>query len=158
MGINRLIRKEYEIKLVDKQSAITTKKNLFTVNLYIYYLYDYFIKWKQSIFLWHYYSALWSIFSSIRDSIVASIPACHAGDRGSIPRRGVLFLYYSYQWENEFSPFFFILKKNLLVGKTPSLDPQHEVVCSDDSPSGRKTVGIISSRRLDWSINQLEFQ
>ena len=24
----------------------------------------------------------------IRDSIVASIPACHAGDRGSIPRRG----------------------------------------------------------------------
>ena len=26
----------------------------------------------------------------VRDSIVASIPACHAGDRGSIPRRGVL--------------------------------------------------------------------
>ena len=25
-------------------------------------------------------------------SIVVSIPACHAGDRGSIPRRGVLFL------------------------------------------------------------------
>ena len=24
----------------------------------------------------------------IRDSIVASIPACHAGDRGLIPRRG----------------------------------------------------------------------
>ena len=23
------------------------------------------------------------------DSIVVSIPACHAGDRGSIPRRGV---------------------------------------------------------------------
>ena len=26
---------------------------------------------------------------TFRDSIVASIPACHAGDRGSIPRRGV---------------------------------------------------------------------
>lgn len=26
-------------------------------------------------------------------SIVASIPACHAGDRGSIPRRGVIFLF-----------------------------------------------------------------
>ena len=25
-------------------------------------------------------------------SIVVSIPACHAGDRGSIPRRGGLFL------------------------------------------------------------------
>ena len=25
---------------------------------------------------------------SILDSIVVSIPACHAGDRGSIPRRG----------------------------------------------------------------------
>ena len=30
-----------------------------------------------------------SEIDSIRDSIVASIPACHAGDRGSIPRRGV---------------------------------------------------------------------
>ncbi len=27
----------------------------------------------------------------IRDSIVASIPACHAGDRGSIPRHGEYF-------------------------------------------------------------------
>ena len=26
--------------------------------------------------------------SHILDSIVVSIPACHAGDRGSIPRRG----------------------------------------------------------------------
>ena len=26
--------------------------------------------------------------SVILDSIVVSIPACHAGDRGSIPRRG----------------------------------------------------------------------
>ena len=28
--------------------------------------------------------------SSILGSIVVSIPACHAGDRGSIPRRGGL--------------------------------------------------------------------
>ena len=28
----------------------------------------------------------------IRDSIVVSIPACHAGDRGSIPRLGVFLL------------------------------------------------------------------
>ena len=27
----------------------------------------------------------------ILDSIVVSIPACHAGDRGSIPRRGEFF-------------------------------------------------------------------
>ena len=27
----------------------------------------------------------------LHDSIVVSIPACHAGDRGSIPRRGVFF-------------------------------------------------------------------
>ena len=26
--------------------------------------------------------------NQILDSIVVSIPACHAGDRGSIPRRG----------------------------------------------------------------------
>ena len=30
-------------------------------------------------------------FKHILVSIVVSIPACHAGDRGSIPRRGVLF-------------------------------------------------------------------
>ena len=27
----------------------------------------------------------------LHDSIVVSIPACHAGDRGSIPRRGAYF-------------------------------------------------------------------
>ena len=27
----------------------------------------------------------------ILDSIVVSVPACHAGDWGSIPRRGVVF-------------------------------------------------------------------
>ena len=31
--------------------------------------------------------------SSVLDSIVVSIPACHAGDRGSIPRRGDYFLH-----------------------------------------------------------------
>ena len=29
-----------------------------------------------------------SVLYPILDSIVVSIPACHAGDRGSIPRRG----------------------------------------------------------------------
>ena len=37
-------------------------------------------------------------------SIVVSIPACHAGDRGSIPRRGELFLrvithHSEFQWD-----------------------------------------------------------
>ena len=31
---------------------------------------------------------------NILDSIVVSIPACHAGDRGSIPRRGGEILYF----------------------------------------------------------------
>ena len=30
-------------------------------------------------------------------SIVVSIPACHAGDRGSIPRRGGNFLIFGYE-------------------------------------------------------------
>ena len=30
------------------------------------------------------------MFYQVLGSIVVSIPACHAGDRGSIPRRGVL--------------------------------------------------------------------
>jgi hypothetical protein len=33
------------------------------------------------------------LLHQIRDSIVASIPACHAGDRGSIPRRGAHIFY-----------------------------------------------------------------
>eukprot|EP00954_Amorphochlora_amoebiformis_P029005 1392527-Amorphochlora_amoeboformis.AAC.1 len=35
--------------------------------------------------------AAWHLVD-VRVSTVASIPACHAGDRGSIPRRGVIFL------------------------------------------------------------------
>lgn len=31
------------------------------------------------------------VFEQIRDSIVVSIPACHAGDPGSIPGHGVFF-------------------------------------------------------------------
>ncbi len=34
---------------------------------------------------------------SILDSIVVSIPACHAGGRGSIPRRGEFFLILSFR-------------------------------------------------------------
>ena len=33
-------------------------------------------------------------FQQIRGSIVVSIPACHAGDRGSIPRHGVFFFFF----------------------------------------------------------------
>ena len=32
---------------------------------------------------------------SFLDSIVVSIPACHAGDQGSIPCRGALFPYFT---------------------------------------------------------------
>ena len=32
-----------------------------------------------------------AVLQQLHDSIVVSIPACHAGDRGSIPRRGVFF-------------------------------------------------------------------
>ena len=35
------------------------------------------------------------IFKLLLDSVVVSIPACHAGDRGSIPRQRDLF-YYTY--------------------------------------------------------------
>ncbi|EJK64505.1 hypothetical protein THAOC_14749, partial [Thalassiosira oceanica] len=32
----------------------------------------------------------------VRDSIVASIPACHAGDQGSIPCHGIRFAFASF--------------------------------------------------------------
>ena len=33
------------------------------------------------------------MYERIRDSIVVSIPACHAGDPGSIPGRGAFFFF-----------------------------------------------------------------
>ncbi len=33
-----------------------------------------------------------AVDDQVLDSIVVSIPACHAGDRGSIPRRGAMLL------------------------------------------------------------------
>ena len=38
------------------------------------------------------------LLNKILGSIVVSIPACHAGDRGSIPRRGGCFAYYRFFW------------------------------------------------------------
>ena len=38
----------------------------------------------------------YSTVNKILGSIVVSIPACHAGDRGSIPRRGGCFVYYRF--------------------------------------------------------------
>ena len=37
-----------------------------------------------------------SAYYRVLESIVVSIPACHAGDRGSIPRRGVFYSHTSY--------------------------------------------------------------
>ena len=51
---------------------------------------------------WLLYSQDKSTSSHLHDSIVVSIPACHAGDRGSIPRRGVLFFF-----QNDFTLDFF---------------------------------------------------
>jgi hypothetical protein len=61
---------------------------------------QYTIQWEgeQNVFMLAFDSCnnfygkvcVWYCFAKdlFRDSIVASIPACHAGDRGSIPRRG----------------------------------------------------------------------
>ena len=45
----------------------------------------------------------------ILDSIVVSIPACHAGDRGSIPRRGDFFFEFTLWWLQVFNEI--IIKK-----------------------------------------------
>ena len=38
--------------------------------------------------------------SAVLDSIVVSIPACHAGDRGSIPRLGGTKTFFIDNWSN----------------------------------------------------------
>ena len=38
-------------------------------------------------------------------SIVVSIPACHAGDRGSIPRRGGIFFFFISKFHSTFRRF-----------------------------------------------------
>ena len=42
-------------------------------------------------FLKNFIDMHYGMLKQLHDSIVVSIPACHAGDRGSIPRRGVFF-------------------------------------------------------------------
>ena len=52
------------------------------------------LKWLKifSLFGLKYFLYMRSgLLRHLHDSIVVSIPACHAGDRGSIPRRGVFF-------------------------------------------------------------------
>ena len=51
------------------------------------------------------------------DSIVVSIPACHAGDRGSIPRRGALIFVMAFR-------FFFFYDNNFATrfGLSQTLD------------------------------------
>ena len=51
------------------------------------FIYPYFSRKSIIHFTIFKYTVL-AFICTIRDSIVASIPACHAGDRGSIPRRG----------------------------------------------------------------------
>ena len=49
----------------------------------------------------------------IRSSIVVSIPACHAGDRGSIPRFGVFFFFFFFVFF--VFVFVFVLLRSLLL-------------------------------------------
>jgi hypothetical protein len=42
---------------------------------------------------WYIREYVVQVYEQIRDSIVVSIPACHAGDPGSIPGRGAFFLF-----------------------------------------------------------------
>ena len=58
-----------------------------------------------------------STFYRILDSIVVSIPACHAGDRGSIPRRGDILSNlkkYSSEVELIYATKLFHLRNNLI--------------------------------------------
>ena len=53
-------------------------------------------------------------FVSVLDSIVVSIPACHAGDRGSIPRRGDYFLIWNWlsRWVQHCSHTYIVLQRS----------------------------------------------
>ena len=50
------------------------------------------LEFLNKIFIFLLNKLLLGVCLSIRVSIVVSIPACHAGDRGSIPRHGEFFL------------------------------------------------------------------
>ena len=60
----------------------------------------------------------------ILDSIVVSIPACHAGDRGSIPRRG----------DNTFNVLRWLLVKGIIPRKHPlwGMPPPYWVTSKHD--------------------------
>ena len=76
----------------------------------------------------------------VRGSIVVSIPACHAGNRGSIPRRGV------------FSCFFF-LASDLSDAMTGNSD---HLFVLNSSVAQWKRAGLITQRSVDRNYSLLE--
>ncbi len=66
-----------------------------------------------------------SITLSVLDSVVVSIPACHAGDRGSIPRRGALFIIILFIFPNRNTH-----KANIPLNTFHSENMAHAVGCA----------------------------
>ena len=74
--------------------SININYNIFTIILLlnINYIYDIFLNISiivKDLFKFYYFFK----FVAFRASIVVSIPACHAGDRSSILRLGVFFIF-----------------------------------------------------------------
>ena len=69
---------------IERERSSLYNRRVCNVELFIY---PYFSRKSIIHFTIFKYTVL-AFICTIRDSIVASIPACHAGDRGSIPRRG----------------------------------------------------------------------
>ena len=71
--------------------------------------------YRWSLCTWNKLNKITSISSRILGSIVVSIPACHAGDRGSIPRRGgTCFLFFLTSF---FCQFYIVILGKLLKQK-----------------------------------------
>ncbi len=61
----------------------------------------------------------------VLDSIVVSIPACHAGDRGSIPRRGVVTLFFFFYFVLFFVFRFLLSFSCMSLASEPKI-PEHQ--------------------------------
>ena len=88
----------------------------------------------------------------LHDSIVVSIPACHAGDRGSIPRRGAFFIleFYALVSHKQRSCF-----RSWQISKiSSSVKEAQTLVVYDNGWRAARDLLMVTNR---WSLN-LDFQ
>ena len=104
-------------------------------------------------------NAIIPVLTHLLGSIVVSIPACHAGDRGSIPRRGA-FLYFLFPYKY-FSSIFLPLKAKIANMKKMTGEWMRGLMINESIKGIREKERVhpcISKQMCEKKINAFSFK